>query len=447
MFTKLTKCFKKITKNISNRGRLTEKNIKNTLREIRITLLEADVSLIVIKKFIKKIKKRYLGKEINNSLTPGQEFIKIVKHELIRIIGKKNYSIKFLPKKLSIFLIIGLQGAGKTTSIGKLSKLFKDKFKKKILVTSIDVYRPAAIKQLEIIASRIKIDVFKSNNLEKPIDIAKRAVEYAKIKKYDLLIIDTAGRLHINQKLMQEIQNINYYINPIETIFVVDSMIGQDSINIIKKFQEFIFITSVFLTKLDSNARCGIALSIKYLTKIPIKFLGTGEKINDIKMFNPKKIASRILGMESILSEIKSIEKKIDKNYINKLNKQIKDYNSFDLNDFLKQIYQIKKMGNIQFLLNKLPINDNIKNNILFQMNDSTILKTESIINSMTIKERNYPNIINISRKKRIALGSGTTIQDINKLLKQFKSIKKIMKKIKNIGFIKLFNRIKNMIL
>ncbi|CAL4322421.1 Signal recognition particle protein [Buchnera aphidicola (Chaitophorus sp. 3695)] len=447
MFKNLTKRFKRIIKNISNRGRITEKNIKETLRKIRIALLEADVSLIVITKFIKKIKKKCIGKVINNSLTPGQEFIKIVKHELIEIIGNKNHSIKILPKKLSIFLIIGLQGAGKTTSIGKLSKVFRDKFKKKVLVTSTDIYRPAAIKQLKIIASKIQIDVFKSNNSEIPIDISKKAIEYAKIKKYDILIIDTSGRLHINTKLMKEIQNLHKYINPIETIFVIDSMIGQDSINIIKKFQKFILITSIFLTKLDSNARCGVALSIKYLTDIPIKFIGNGEKVDDIELFNAKNIASKILGMENILSEIQSIEQKLDKNYINKLNTQIKDYNSFNLNDFLKQIYQIKKIGNIQFLLKKLPISSDIKNNILFQMNDSMILKIESIIKSMTIKERNYPNIIKISRKKRIALGSGTTIQDINKLLKQFKSIKKIMKKIKNIGFIKLFNKIKQMIL
>lgn len=447
MFKNLTKRFKKIIQNITDRGRITEKNIKTTLRKIRIALLEADVSLIVIKKILEEIKKKCIGKIINKSLTPGQEFIKIVKHELIKMIGNKNYSIKFLSKKLSIFLIIGLQGAGKTTSIGKLAKLLKDKFNKKVLVTSTDIYRPAAIKQLKIIASEIHIDVFKSKNSETPIDISKKAIQYAKIKKYDVLIIDTAGRLHIDQKLMKEIKNLHTYINPIETIFVIDSMIGQNSINIIKKFQDFIFITCIFLTKLDSNARCGVVLSIKYLTKIPIKFIGNGEKVHNIEFFNAKNITSKILGMENIFSKIKSIEKKIDKNYINKLNTQIKDYNSFNLNDFLKQIYQIKKIGNIQFLLKRLPINPDIKNNILFQMNDSMILKIESIIKSMTIKERKYPQIIKISRKKRIALGSGTTIQDVNKLLKQFKSIKKIMKKIKNIGFIKLFNKIKNMIL
>ncbi|MCW5197568.1 signal recognition particle protein [Buchnera aphidicola] len=447
MFKNLTKCFTKIIKNISHRGRITEQNIKETLREIRITLLEADVSFIVIKKFIKKIKKKCIGEVINNSLTPGQEFVKIVKKELIKIIGNKNSSIKFLSKKLSVFLVIGLQGAGKTTSIGKLSNFFQKKFKKKVLVTSTDIYRPAAIKQLKIISSKIQVDVFKSHNSETPIDISKKAIEYAKIKKYDILIIDTAGRLHVNKKLMHELQSLNKYIQPTETIFVIDSMIGQDSINIIKNFQKHIFITSIFLTKLDSNTRCGVALSIKYLTEIPIKFIGNGEKIDNIELFNAKKISSKILGMENILSEIKSIKKKFGKKNINKLNTQIKKYNSFNLNDFLKQIYQIKKIGSIKFLLQKLPISSNIKNNILFQMNDSMILKIESIIKSMTIKERNYPNIIKISRKKRIALGSGTTIQDVNKLLKQFKSIKKIMKKIKNIGFIKFFNKIKQMIL
>ncbi|WP_343183409.1 signal recognition particle protein [Buchnera aphidicola] len=446
MFKNLTKCFSKIINKISNKGRITHENIKQTLREVRISLLEADVSLFIIKKLIKKIKKKCIGNKINKSLTPGQEFIKIVKQELISIIGNNNYKIKFLKKKLSIFLIIGLQGSGKTTSIGKLAQLFQNNYKKKILVVSTDTTRAAAIKQLKIISSQIKIDFFDSNNQQKPIDIVNKAINYANIKKYDVLFIDTAGRMHIDVHLMKEIKNIYNFIKPIETIFVVDSMIGQDSINIIKKFNKLLPITSIFLTKIDSNTRCGIVLSIKYITNIPIKFLGNGEKFNDVIIFNGKKIVSKILGMENTFSLIKSIEKKVDKKYLNKLNKKIKQGNKFNLNDFLKQIYQIKKIGNVKTILNKLPLNNNIKKNILFQINDKMFIKIDSIIKSMTIKERKNPKIIKYSRKKRIALGSGTNIQDINKLLKQFELMKNIMKKMKNIGIIKLFQNIKNMI-
>ncbi|CAL4322385.1 Signal recognition particle protein [Buchnera aphidicola (Periphyllus testudinaceus)] len=447
MFKNLTKCFSTIIKKISNKGRITEDNIKQTLREIRIALLEADVSLLVIKKFIKKIKKKCIGHTINKHLTPGQEFIKIVQKELILIIGNNNYKIKFIPNKLSIFLIIGIQGSGKTTSIGKLSKLFKNNYKKKILVVSTDIYRTAAIKQLKIISSQIKIDFFKSNNTQKPIDIAHQAIDYAKIKKYDVLFIDTAGRMHIDKKLMKEIKNIHISINPLETIFVIDSMIGQDSINIIKKFKKLIPITSIFLTKIDSNTRCGVVLSIKYITNIPITFLGNGEKFDDIKKFNSKKIASQILGMKNSFSLIKKIEKNIDKKYLNNLNKKIKQGKTFDLNDFLKQIYQMKKIGGIKKILNKIPLNNNLQKSILFQMNDSIFIKIDSIIKSMTVQEKKNPQIIKYSRKKRISLGSGTNIQDVNTLLKQFKLMKKMMKKIKNVGIIKLLQNIKNMIL
>ncbi|WP_343187644.1 signal recognition particle protein [Buchnera aphidicola (Periphyllus koelreuteriae)] len=446
MFKNLTKCFSKIINKISNKGRITNENIKQTLREVRISLLEADVSLFIIKKLIKKIKTKCIGNKINKSLTPGQEFIKIVKKELISIIGNNNYKIKFLKKKLSIFLIIGLQGSGKTTSIGKLAYLFQNNYKKKILVVSTDTTRAAAIKQLKIISSQVKIDFFDSNNQQKPIDIINKAINYANIKKYDVLFIDTAGRMHIDVHLMKEIKNIYNFIKPIETIFVVDSMIGQDSINIIKQFNKLLPITSIFLTKIDSNTRCGIVLSIKYITNIPIKFLGNGEKFNDIIIFNGKQIVSKILGMENTFSLIKSIEKKVDKKYLNKLNKKIKQGNKFNLNDFLKQIYQIKKIGKIKTILNKLPLNNNIKKNILFQINDKMFIKIDSIIKSMTIKERKNPKIIKYSRKKRIALGSGTNIQDINKLLKQFELMKNIMKKMKNVGIIKLFKNIKNMI-
>ncbi|NIH41067.1 MAG: signal recognition particle protein [Buchnera aphidicola (Periphyllus aceris)] len=444
MFKNLTKCFSMIIKNISNKGRITKKNIEKTLRKVRIALLEADVPLLIIKKLIKKIKKKCIGKKINNSLTPGQEFIKIVEKEIISIIGNNNYKIKFKKKKLSIFLIIGLQGSGKTTSIGKLAKLFQEKYKKKILLVSTDIYRSSAIEQLKVISKQIKIDFFNSNNKQKPIDISIQSIQYAKKKKYDVLLIDTAGRMHIDKKLMNEIKNVHKIIKPLETIFVIDSMIGQDSINIINKFNKLLKITSIFLTKIDSNTRCGVVLSIKYLTNIPIAFLGNGEKFHHIKEFKSKKIASKILGMQDTISLIKSIKKKIDKKYLEELKTKIKKKNEFDLNDFLKQIIQMKKLGGIKNILSKLPMNNNFKKNILLQINDNMFIKIQAIIKSMTMNERKNPKIIKYSRKKRISLGSGTSIQDINKILKQFELMKKMMKKVQNVGVINIFKNIKN---
>ncbi|NIH16561.1 MAG: signal recognition particle protein [Buchnera aphidicola (Periphyllus lyropictus)] len=445
MFKNLSKKFSEIIKRISSKGRITKNSIKKTLREVRVALLEADVALVVIKNIINNVKKKCIGMEINNSLTPGQELIKILQKEISLIIEKNDVSIKFLNKKLSIFLMIGLQGSGKTTSVGKLAKLFSEKYKKKVLVVSIDVYRSAAIKQLKIVSSKIKVDFFQSDNSQKPIDISKKAIEYANIKKYDILIIDTAGRLHIDKKLMYEIKKIHQEINPFETIFVLDSMIGQDSINVIKSYYKALPITGIFLTKIDSNTRCGVILSIKYLTNISIKFVGTGEKFDKIEVFNSKKMVSKILGMKNEISLINSIEKKIDQEYLKELDKKIQKGEEFNLNDFLKQIDQINKLGNMKNILNKIPMNVNFKKNVLFEINDNMFKKIKSIIQSMTEKERKNPKIIKISRKKRISMGSGNSIQSINKLLKQFKSMKKIMKKIKNVGIIKMFNTIKKM--
>jgi signal recognition particle subunit SRP54 len=447
MFNNLTKKFSKIIKKISNQGRITKENIKETLREIRISLLEADVSLNVIKNLLSKIKKKCLGQKINHSLTPGQEFLKILHKKLTSIIGNKNNSIQFSSKKLSIFLMVGLQGAGKTTSVGKLAKFLLKKYKKKILITSIDVYRSAAIKQLKIISKKVQVNFFPSFNTEKPIDISKKAIEYAIMKKYDILLIDSAGRLHIDHNLMQEIKQVHNLTNPIETILVLDSMIGQDSINVIKKFNKILPITGIFLTKVDSNTRCGVALSLKYLTNISIKFIGTGEKFDDIQIFNADNIVSKILGMEDKISIIDSIEKKVDKKYIKKLDSKIKSGKKFTLNDFLNQIKQIKRLGSIKKILNKFPMNSYFQKNILFNINDSMFIKIEAIIQSMTLKERRNPEIIQRSRKKRISLGSGTNIQDVNKLLKQFEIMKKMMQKIKKGGITNFFRKIKNMIL
>ncbi|CAL4323542.1 Signal recognition particle protein [Buchnera aphidicola (Eriosoma grossulariae)] len=447
MFSKLTERLSKTIKNISNQGRITEKNIKDTLREIRKSLLEADVALSVIQNFIHSVKNKFIGYNINNSLTPGQEFLKIIKKELIIIMGQKNNEINLAITPPAVILVIGLQGVGKTTTVAKLGKFIKETNKKKILITSADIYRFAAIKQLEILSKQINIDFFPINKEEKPIEISKKALKYAQLKMYDALIIDTAGRLHVDVDMMNEIKTIHKIINPIETLFIIDSMIGQDSINIINTFNNIINITGVILTKTDGDARGGVALSIRYLTNIPIKFIGTGEQLNDLKLFDPEKIASRILGMDDMLSVIKEIENTVDKYKIIKMTKNIKKNNNFNLNDFLIHINKITKMGNITNLIQKLPHNAIITKNFKSYFDKKMLIKIEAIINSMTPKERNSPEIIKGSRKKRIAKGSATQVHEINILLKNFEEIKKTVKKIKNKGIGNILKNIKNSIL
>ncbi|WP_343189328.1 signal recognition particle receptor subunit alpha [Buchnera aphidicola] len=437
MFNNLTKKISVIIKKIYDQGRLTKKNIKYSLRELRKSLLEADVALLVIKKFTKNIKKKVIGKKINQHLTPGQEFIKIVKKELIKILGKKNKKIKLNKNKLTKILIIGLQGSGKTTNLIKLGKLFKKKNKKKILTVSTDVNRFSAIKQLKLLSEKEKLDVFLSKKNDKPINIAKKSIKKAKKNFYDILLIDTSGRLHNNKKMMKELKNMYKKIKPNETLFVIDSMIGQDSINIIKKYNNLLPITGIILTKMDSNARCGIALSCKYLTKIPIKFISNGEKINSIKKFCPIKITKKILGLNNIFSLIKKIKKKI-KIKKKKKKKIIKKKISFNLNDCLKYLKKIKKSNIINKIINKISIKKKKKN--------KTLKELETIIYSMTNKERKNPKIIKNSRKKRIAKGSGISVQKINILLRNFLNIKKTIIKIKKNGINKIFNSLKNFI-
>ncbi|WP_343182904.1 signal recognition particle protein [Buchnera aphidicola (Neophyllaphis podocarpi)] len=445
MFGNLTKQLKKTIQKISNRGRLTEKHIKNTIREVRIALLEADVSLLVIKKFIDAIQKKVIGIKINKSLTPGQEFIKVVMRELIKIMEDDKQKLNLSVQPPAVILFLGIQGVGKTTSVVKLGNILKNK-NKKVIIASTDIYRPAAITQIEILSKKINIDCFKSDTNESPDKIAIKALEYAKIKFYDVLLIDTAGRMHIDKKMMNEIKNIYNAINPIETLFVIDAMTGQDSINIANNFNKKINITGIILTKTDGDARGGAALSVKYITKKPIKFISNGEKIHSIEKFNPKIIAKRILGMDDTVNIIEEIENKINKKEIEKITNKLKQGENFDLNDFLLQIKQIKKMGGIVSLIEKFKSNNKIINNIKSNTSKKELNKIESIINSMTIKERKQHNIIKGSRKRRISLGSGTTIQDVNNLLKQFTKVKNIMKKIKNKGLSKIIHDFKNMI-
>jgi len=440
MLNILTQKFSEIINKISNKGRITEKNIKETLRDVRTSLLEADVALPIVKNFINDVKLNAIGKNFNKSLTPGQEFIKIIKKELIQKLGENNNLINLSVKPPAVFLIIGLQGMGKTTSLVKLGKKIKEKTKKKILTVSTDTYRPAAIKQLEILSLQAKIDFVSLNNNLNPINIAKYALKYAKRKLYDLLLIDTAGRLHIDSQMMAEIQKIHQLVNPIETLLVVDAMMGQDIINVSNVFNKILPITGFILTKMDSDARGGIILSVKGLTNKPIKFISNGEKLDDIELFNSERIANRILGMGDVLSLIEDIENKI------KLKPRAQPKKKYDLNDFSAQIDQILKIGGLTSLIKKLPQNNDFNNNLLLNTNNDILIKYKTIISSMTLKERVTPGIIKGSRKRRIALGSGVNIQNVNQLLKQFHNIKTIMNKIKKTGISKAIQNIKNII-
>ncbi|QCI17785.1 signal recognition particle protein [Buchnera aphidicola (Acyrthosiphon lactucae)] len=447
MFNNLTQRLSNSLKKIMNKGRLTEENIKDSIREVRKALLESDVTLPVIKKFIENVKEKSIGYQINKSLTPGQEFIKIVKNELIFSMGEKNNSLNLSIQPPAVILVVGLQGSGKTTSLAKLGKWIKDKHKKKILIVSTDIYRAAAIKQLQILSQQIEIDFFKSSDNQTPIEITAEAIKYAKLKLYDVLLIDTAGRLHVDKKMMSEIQEIQNLSKPIETLLIVDSMMGQDAMNMAKIFNNDLLISGIILTKTDGDSRSGIALSMRYITGKPIKFIGTGEKITSLEAFYPERIADRILGMNDIISLIEDIEEKVDQSQIQKLTKKLKKGQSFNLNDFLTQIKQMKKIGGLNYFIEKFSINHQLSNNIsLLNTDKNTLNKIEAMICSMTPKERIKPIIIKGSRKRRIALGSGTTIQDVNKLLKNFDDIRRIMKKIKTNGITKVMRSIKNII-
>ncbi|SUP85666.1 signal recognition particle protein [Yersinia pseudotuberculosis] len=345
MFENLTDRLSRTLRNISGRGRLTEENIKETLREVRMALLEADVALPVVRDFINRVKERAVGHEVNKSLTPGQEFVKIVKNELISAMGEVNNELNLAAQPPAVVLMAGLQGAGKTTSVAKLGKFLKEKQKKKVLVVSADVYRPAAIKQLETLAQGVGIDFFPSDAQEKPIDIVNRALQQAKLKFYDVLIVDTAGRLHVDEAMMDEIKQVHAAIKPVETLFVVDAMTGQDAANTAKAFNEALPLTGVVLTKVDGDARGGAALSIRHITGKPIKFLGVGEKSDALEPFHPDRIASRILGMGDVLSLIEDIESKVDRVQAEKLATKLKKGDGFDLNDFLDQLKQMRNMG------------------------------------------------------------------------------------------------------
>ncbi|THB69489.1 MAG: signal recognition particle protein [Gammaproteobacteria bacterium] len=430
MFQNLSDRLSGVLKNITGQGKLTEDNIKDTLREVRMSLLEADVALPVVKDFIEQVKVKALGETVIKSVSPGQAFVKIVNDELISVMGgvaAEELSLNARPP--AIVMVAGLQGAGKTTSVAKLALRLKEQQKKKVMVVSCDVYRPAAIDQLKTLASEVDVEFFPSSGEQNPIDIATAAVDAAKKGHFDVLIVDTAGRLHVDEAMMEEVKQLNRAIKPVETLFVVDSMTGQDAANTAKAFNDALPLTGVILTKTDGDARGGAALSIRTITGKPIKYMGVGEKIVALELFHPDRIASRILGMGDVLSLVEEAQQKLDEKKSEKLVKKLKKGKKFDLSDFKDQLDQMSKMGGITSLMGKMPGMGNIPDAVKDQVNDKHTARMVAMINSMTPKERQFPDIIKGSRKKRIAAGSGTQVQDVNKMLKQFSQMQKMMKK------------------
>jgi signal recognition particle subunit SRP54 len=428
MFNNLSERLTRVLKNLSGRGRLTEENIKETLRDIRLALLEADVALPVVKDFIDHIQEKAIGADVMESLTPGQALIKLVHTELVQLMGEFSDALCLQAQPPVIILMAGLQGSGKTTTVAKLSRWLLQTQKKSVLVASADIYRPGAILQLETLAKQVNVEFFPSDANQDPVKIAEAAIQTAKSKLIDVVIIDTAGRLHIDDEMMAEIKRIHAAIQPIETLFVVDSMTGQDAANTANAFNAALPLTGVILTKTDGDARGGAALSIRQITGKPIKFIGVGEKIDALEPFYPDRVASRILGMGDILTLVEEAERNIDKSKAEKLAKKIKKGKSFDLEDFRDQLKQIGKMGGIMGIVNKLPGIGNLPEAAKNKINDKSLVEIEAIINSMTRKERRLPDIINGSRKRRIAMGSGTDIQAVNRLLKQFTMMQKMMR-------------------
>jgi len=422
-------------RSMSGKAKITEDNIKATLREVRMALLEADVALPVVKDFVNQVKERAVGSEVLKSLSPGQAFLKIVHEELQRVMGEANEGLDLAAKPPAIILMAGLQGAGKTTTVAKLALYLKDREKKKVMVVSADVYRPAAIKQLETLATEVDALFFPSDISQKPVDIAKAAIAEAKTQFADVLIVDTAGRLAVDEAMMAEIQQLHKVIDPVETLFVVDAMTGQDAANTAKAFNEALPLTGVILTKADGDARGGAALSVRHVTGKPLKFMGMGEKIDALEPFHPDRVASRILDMGDVLTLIEEVERKVDKKKAEKLAKKMQKGKGFDLEDFRDQLLQMKNMGGLMGMMDKMPGMGKMGAQAgQMDVAEKQMGQTEAVINSMTPMERRFPDKINGSRKKRIAAGSGTSIQEINRVLKQHKQMQKMMKKMSGKG-------------
>jgi signal recognition particle subunit SRP54 len=438
MFENLTDRLSHTLRSLTGKAVLTEDNIQESLSEVRRALLEADVALPVVQEFVDKVKFRAVGQEVSKSLTPGQAFIKIVQAELQALMGEANEALDLKVTPPAVMLMAGLQGAGKTTTLAKLSLWLKNTQKKSVMVVSADIYRPAAIKQLETLAHEVGVTFFPSSSDQKPEQIARDAIAAAKKQFIDVLFIDTAGRLAVDTEMMDEIKALHAVANPVETLFVVDAMTGQDAANTAKAFNDALPLTGVILTKADGDARGGAALSVRHITGKPIKFLGIGEKVDGLEAFHPDRIAYRILGMGDVLSLIEDIEKKVDKEKAEKLAKKIKRGQRFDLQDFKEQLEQMKNMGGMANMLDKMPGLSSTQKAAAGLVDDKTFGRMEAIINSMTARERQRPELLNGSRKRRIIQGSGTSIQDLNRLLKQHKQMQKVMKKMKGGGMVNM---------
>ena len=435
MFENLSERLSQTLRGITGNARLTEDNIKETLREVRMALLEADVALPVVKSFIDQVRERAVGQEVSKALKPGEQFLKIVSETLADTMGSTHAGLELKGEPATI-LMAGLQGAGKTTTVAKLARFLKEREKKKVLVVSVDVYSPAAMEQLKTLADEVGVDYFPASPDQKPADILEAAKREAKIQFYDVMLVDTAGRLHVDEDLMGEIKAIHAQLNPSETLFVVDAMTGQDAANTAKAFNEALPLTGVVLTKADGDARGGAALSVRQITGKPIKFMGMGEKTDALEPFHPDRIASRILGMGDLLSLIEEAERTLDKDKAAKLAKKVRKGKGFDLEDFREQLLQMKKMGGMSNMLEKLPGMGGLAKMAEQQGPMKEFGKMEAIINSMTPWERQKPELLNGSRKRRICNGSGTQLQDLNRLIKQHKQMQKMMKKMTNKGAI-----------
>ena len=443
MFENLSARLSGVVKTLSGNSRLTESNVKDALREIRIALLEADVALPVVKQFIEDVRVEALGEKVVASLTPGQALVGVVNDKLTMLMGEFNDQLNLSAVPPAVILMAGLQGAGKTTTAGKLAKRLKEHDKKKVLLVSVDVYRPAAIEQLKTLARNLEIECFPATEQEQPEAIALAALDYARKHYFDVLIVDTAGRLSIDEFMMNEIKQLHHSLNPVETLFVVDAMLGQDAVNTAKVFNDALALTGIILTKMDGDSRGGAALSIRQITGKPIKFIGVSEKPNGLEPFHPDRMASRILGMGDILSLIEEVQGNVNEADARKLMDKVKKGKGFDLNDFKMQFEQMNNMGGMSKILDKLP--GNIAEKAPQVINDKVIKKNVAIIDSMTMLERRKPDLLKASRKRRIALGSGTSVQEVNQMLKQYDQVSQMMKKFSGGGIMKMMKNLKHL--
>jgi len=430
MFESLSERLSATVQRLRGRGRLTEANIRESLREVRIALLEADVALPVVQALIQRVQVKALGQDVLKSLTPGQALVKVVRDELTAVMGTQNADLNLAAAPPAVVLMAGLQGAGKTTTVAKLARFLKERRKKKVMVVSADVYRPAAIEQLKTLAEQVDVLFHPSSGEQNPVDIARHALDAAKKNFADVLIVDTAGRLHVDTEMMAEIKQLHAALNPIETLFVVDSMTGQDAANTAKAFADALPLTGVVLTKTDGDARGGAALSVRYVTGRPIKFIGVSEKPEGLEPFHPDRIAQRILGMGDVLSLVEQVEQKVDQEKAKKLAEKVIKGKRFDLNDMKDQLEQMINMGGMASLIDKLPGVGSLPENLKSKVNDREVHRMIAIIGSMTKKERRHPDLLNGSRRARIARGSGMQPADVNKLLKQYQQMEKMMSKL-----------------